>query len=210
MNVAVSAPIRLTIEPASGAMAGSTAVKQTRLRDLAGLFADSEAFEHLAAARGGDVAYEVQEFRPDRVAPQELVFGTSALQPGDIGGEFFMTRGHIHVRPDRPEIYLCRSGRGVMHMEAPNGETRPMEMEPGSVVYVPAYWVHRSVNVGDAPFITLFCYPADAGQDYAIIERSRGMRTLIVRAGSGWREAENPRYRPRSLAEQRLYLQAAA
>jgi glucose-6-phosphate isomerase len=210
MGFAASAPIRLSIEPRTGAMVGSTGAKQTRLRDLAGLYADRAAFERLAAGRGGDIAYEVQEFRPGRVAPQELVFGTSTLQPGSVGEEFFMTRGHIHIRADRPEIYACQSGRGVLHMEAPDGATNPVEIEPGSIVYVPAYWVHRSVNIGDKPFITLFCYPADAGQDYGIIERSQGMRTLIVRDGSGWREIENPRYRARSPAEQRLYCEDAA
>jgi glucose-6-phosphate isomerase, archaeal len=210
MGFAASAPIRLSIEPRTGAMVGSTGAKQTRLRDLAGLYADRAAFERLAAGRGGDIAYEVQEFRPGRVAPQELVFGTSTLQPGSVGEEFFMTRGHIHIRADRPEIYACQSGRGVLHMEAPDGATNPVEIEPGSIVYVPAYWVHRSVNIGDKPFITLFCYPADAGQDYGIIERSQGMRTLIVRDGSGWREIENPRYRARSPAEQRRYCEDAA
>jgi glucose-6-phosphate isomerase len=210
MGFVASAPIRLNIEPGTGAMVGSTGTKQTRLRDLTGLYSDRAAFERLAADRGGDVAYEVQEFRPGRVAPHELVFGTSTLQPGSVADEFFMTRGHIHVRPDRPEVYVCQSGCGVMHMEAPDGTTNPVEMEPGSIVYVPAYWVHRSVNIGDAPFITLFCYPADAGQDYGIIERSQGMRTLIVRDGSGWKEIDNPRYRARSPAEQRRYFEDAA
>src|SRR5688500_10460542 len=200
---AVPAPVLLTFEPTSGAMTGSTGLKQTRLNDLAGLYADGEAFAELAAERGADLAYEVQEFRPQRVAPQELVFGMSILQPGTVGDEFFMTRGHIHVRADRPEIYVCQGGRGVMHMEAPDGATRPIEMSFGSVVYVSPYWVHRSVNVGAERFVTMFCYPADAGQDYGIIERSQGMRTLIVRDGSSWREVNNPRYRPRSLAEQR-------
>jgi glucose-6-phosphate isomerase len=203
MGDTVSAPVLLAVG-AAGAMAGSTAVKQTCLRELAGLFADGEAFERLSAQRGAEIAYEVHEFRPRRVAPQDLVCGTSVLNPGGVGDEFFMTRGHLHARPDRPEVYVCESGHGVMHMEAPDGETRPLEMHPGSIVYVPPYWVHRSVNVGSAPLITVFCYPADAGQNYAIIERSQGMRTLIVRNGGGWKEVDNPRYRPRSPGEQRL------
>ena len=210
MRLALTLPSRLAIDRGSGAMLGSTAVKRTFVGDLAGLYFDRAAFEQLAADRGNDVAYEVHEFRPTRVAPQEFVFGTSTLQPGTVGDEFSMTRGHIHIRADRPEIYACQSGRGVLHMEAPDGTTNPVEMEPGSIVYVPAYWVHRSVNIGDEPFTTLFCYPADAGQDYGIIERSQGMRTLIVRDGGGWREIENPRYRPRTPAEQRRYSEDAA
>jgi glucose-6-phosphate isomerase len=185
-------------------------VKRTRLRDLGGLYADAEAFARLAAERGDDIAYEVQEYRPERVAPQELVFGASVLQPGKVGAELFMTRGHIHQRPDRPEIYVCQSGRGVMHMETPDGATHPIEMAPGSIVCVPAFWIHRSVNIGQEAFVTLFCYPADAGQDYGIIERSRGMCTLIIEEIGGWAERENPRYLPRTRAEQRRYFEIAA
>jgi glucose-6-phosphate isomerase len=185
-------------------------VKRILLRDLAGLYADTDTFAQLARDRAEDIAYEVQEFRPARIAPQELVFGTSVLQPGKVGAEFFMTRGHIHQRSDRPEIYMCQSGRGVMHMEAPDGATHPVEMSPGAIVYVPAFWVHRSVNIGREAFVTFFCYPADAGQDYGIIERSRGMRTLIVADGDGWAERENTRYRKRSPAEQRRCFEIAA
>ena len=48
----------------------------------------------------------------------------------------------------------------------------------------------------------MFCYPADSGQDYTVIERSRGMRLLIVSdGGGGWTAVDNPRYLPRSAAE---------
>ncbi len=195
---------------AAGAMTGATGAKRSRFHDLAGLFADETAFAALVAARGDEIAYGVDEFRPARVAPQELIFGTSFLQPGRVGDEFFMTRGHIHVRSDRPEIYFCQSGRGVMHMELPSGETRPMEMTPGAVVYVPPYWIHRSVNTGNEPLVTFFCYPADAGQDYDIIARAGGMATLIVADGDGWLEAPNPRYRGRQADEIDRYMAVPA
>ena len=211
MAAALVPPVLLSVDAATGAMQGRSGVKESRIADLAGLFADRDAFARLAAKRGGDLAYAVHEFRPERVAPQELVFGTSMLQPGRVGREFFMTRGHIHRRADRPEIYVCRSGEGVMHMESPEGETRPLAMRPGDIVYVPPFWIHRSVNTGRDLFVTLFCYPADAGQDYGVIERSGGMRTLIVDDGAGgWAEAANPRYRPRTPAEAAALAGAAA
>jgi len=202
-------PSACVIAP-GGAMTGATGAKRTRIRDLAGLFADEAAFAALAAAEGEAIAYAVDEFRPARVAPQELIFGTSTLEPGRVGDEFFMTRGHIHVKSDRPEIYFCQAGRGLMHMELPSGETRPLEMIPGTVVYVPPYWIHRSVNTGTAPLVTFFCYPADAGQDYDIIARAGGMATLIVADGDGWREAPNPRYRKRDAAEVARYAEDPA
>jgi glucose-6-phosphate isomerase len=195
---------------ASGAMAGATGAKRTRLRDLADLFADEAAFAALVAAHGDDLAYGVDEFRPARSAPQELIFGTSTLEPGRVGDEFLMTRGHIHIKSDRPEMYFCQAGEGVMHMELPDGTTEPLAMRPGTVVYVPPYWIHRSVNTGTTPLVTFFCYPADAGQDYEIIARAGGMKTLIVADGDGWREAPNPRYRGRDAAEIARYTAEAA
>ena len=209
MSTAFIDPAACTVAP-GGAMAGATGAKRTRIRDLAGLFADETAFAALAAQHGDDIAYGVDEFRPERVAPQELIFGTSTLQPGRVGDEFFMTRGHLHVKSDRPEIYFCQEGRGLMHMELPSGETRPVEMVPGTIVYVPPYWIHRSVNTGKTPLVTVFCYPADAGQDYDIIARAGGMKTLIVADGDGWREVPNPRYRDRDAAEIARYTEPAA
>jgi glucose-6-phosphate isomerase len=85
-----------------------------------------------------------------------------------------------------------------------------MEMTAGAVVYVPPYWIHRSVNTGTEPLVTFFCYPADAGQDYDIIARAGGMATLIVADGDGWREAPNPRYRHRAPAEIDRYMAVPA
>lgn len=191
-------PTLVSISAATGAMAGRTRRYEKRYADLAGLFADEAAYAELARTRRDEVAYQVDEFRPSERAG-DLIFGTSTLQPGRIGREFLFTRGHIHLQGDRPEIYACQSGRGVMLMELEDGTVQAEELTPGKLVYVAPHWIHRSVNVGAEPFVTLFCYPADAGQDYGIIARAGGMRVLIVDDGAGgWAQADNPRYRGRA------------
>ena len=190
-------PASITIDPASGEMAGRTRRYEKRFDDLAGLFSDEAAFAELVRLRGREIAYRVDEFRPSERAG-DLIFGTSTLYPGRVGREYTLTRGHIHAIGDRPEIYHCQSGHGVMLMELADGTAHAEEMRPGGVVYVPPHWIHRSVNVGAEPLVTLFCYPADAGQDYGIIGQSGGMRDLILDDGAGgWTRAPNPRYRPR-------------
>ena len=43
-----------------------------------------------------------------------------------------------------------------------------------------------------------FAYPADSGQDYAIIEEAGGMRSRVVDDGEGgWRLIDNASYRGR-------------
>ena len=71
-----------------------------------------------------------------------------------------------------------------MLMESPAGEVRIVEIAPRTICYVPPYWIHRSVNVGDEELVMSFCYPADSGQDYGIIEQAGGMRQRILDDGS--------------------------
>lgn len=202
-------PVAFQVDPAAGLMAGTGSHYRKQLRDLAGLYADAAAFERLVAARGDEVVYEVTDHRPsDRAG--DLITGVTRMSPGRVGDEFFMTRGHIHARADRPELYYGLAGRGVMLMESPDGQTRTLEVLPHVACYVPPYWIHRSVNVGDADLVMLFCYPADSGQDYGIIERSQGMRLRVVDDGQGgWRCLDNPDWTERS-AEQSARLAGSA
>jgi glucose-6-phosphate isomerase, archaeal len=58
------------------------------------------------------------------------------------------------------------------------------------------------VNVGLEPLVMTFCYPSDAGEDYAIIARSGGMRHRVVSDAAGrWTLVQNDNYRPRSAGE---------
>jgi glucose-6-phosphate isomerase len=82
-----------------------------------------------------------------------------------------------------------------MVLETVAGESKVVPVQPGQAVYVPGNWVHRSVNVGSERFVTLFCYAADAGQDYSIIERAGGMKSLVVAQGGRWAVAPNPDHR---------------
>jgi glucose-6-phosphate isomerase len=188
-------PAALRVDPASGRMEPATRHYEKRLRDLSGLYADEAAFGKLLVGQTDAVVYEVWEHRASSDAG-DLVFGTSVMKPGQVGDEFFLTRGHQHARADRAETYFCQAGRGVMLMEAPDGAVSALEMTPGIMLYVPPFWIHRSVNVGEGTLVTVFCYDAAAGQDYGIIERSGGMRSRVVADGKGgWRLVENPRWR---------------
>lgn len=168
-----------------------------RARDLTGLFINEAAFERWLAEDPERVIYYVDEFRRSE-DEGDLIFGISTLTPGHVGREFHMTRGHIHAQNDRTEIYECISGHGLLLMEDLAGETLITELRPGDVAYVPPAHIHRSVNVGTENFRTLFCYPADAGQDYEIIAKSQGMRKLVIEGDDGlWATLENDAYVPR-------------
>lgn len=192
-------PTACQVVVADGRLDGATGRYVKRLADLAGLYEDADAFAALVAVHGDDVVYAVTEFRPSE-APGDMIFGVTRMAPGRVGREFFLTRGHIHACADRPEIYVGEAGRGVMLMESPDGDVRTIEIAPRTICYVPPYWIHRSVNVGQDDLVMSFAYPADAGQDYGIIARSGGMRRRVVEDAAGWALADNPAWRPRDAA----------
>ncbi|SFJ29239.1 glucose-6-phosphate isomerase [Amycolatopsis sacchari] len=178
-----------------GSLAGRTSGYEKRLGDMGGVYRDQAAYEALLAELGGDhVVYRVEEHRCAE-GPGALTIGTSTLLPGRVGEEFAVTRGHLHAVPDRAELYHCLSGHGLLLLETLDGRSEAYELAPGRAVHVPGHWVHRSVNTGDEPLVTLFCYNTDAGQDYGLIERAGGMKSLVVADGDGWTLRPNPDHR---------------
>jgi len=194
LQLTVPEPGALTIGT-DGAIGCGTGGYDKRLGELRGVYIDEDAFETAVAQQGEDrLAYRVEEHR-NVEGPGALIVGTSTLLPGRVGKEFALTRGHLHAKSDRAELYYCLSGRGVMLLETISGRSRAIPMSPGEAVHVPGHWVHRSVNVGEEPFVSLFCYPADAGQDYALIAEAGGMAQLVVTDGDGgWTTRPNPRH----------------
>lgn len=191
-------PVTSIVDPKTGAMSGNTGRYEKRLADLEGLYEDAAAHAALTESLANPVVYAVEDFRPGDYAG-DLIYGVTRMSPGLIGDEFFLTRGHIHARADRPEIYYGQGGRGLMQLESPGGETRIVEIGPQTICYVPPYWIHRSINIGEDDLVMVFAYPSDSGQDYGIIEQSNGMRHRVKTDGKGgWRLAENGLYRPRS------------
>ena len=191
-SLSVPEPGALSIDR-GGAMRGRTGSYEKRLGDMHGVYRDHAAVAAAIAQHGAEhLVYRVEEHRNTGGAGA-LIIGTSTLLPGRYGDEFAVTRGHLHSNADRAELYHCLSGRGVMLLETVDGRSEAVPLGPGGAVHVPGHWVHRSVNTGDEPFVTLFCYAADAGQNYGLIADAGGMAQLVVASGaSGWATRPNP------------------
>jgi glucose-6-phosphate isomerase, archaeal len=199
-------PFLAFVDPETLQIQPNTGGYKKYFRELSGIYADQAEFDHLAETHGSSVAYRVDEARFSDNG-SDLITGISVLEPGKVGQEFFMTRGHLHQRADRPETYYGLAGHGILLLESLSGEVKAMEMRPGSLVYVPPFWVHRSVNVGDTIFATLFSYPADAGQDFEIVRQAKGFRQLVTSGPKGdWKLAPNPHYHPRTAEEIQTYV----
>ncbi|RLF90191.1 glucose-6-phosphate isomerase [Thermococci archaeon] len=161
-----------------------------KLSDMKGYYVDVEAYEVLL--KENPVVYEVYAIEQEE-KDGDLNFATTVLHPGKVGNEFFMTKGHYHAKADRAEVYFALKGKGGMLLQTPEGEARWVPMEPGTIVYVPPYWAHRTVNTGHEPFIFLALYPADAGHDYGTI-KEKGFSKIVVEKDGEVVIEDNPRW----------------
>ena len=152
-------------------------MSEKKLGQLTGIFRDQQAWGQLDPET---VVYRVWWWEP--VAPGTeggMFWGLTEIQPGRVGGEYFMTRGHWHVIRNRAEFYGTVAGTGKLLLMDRAGRTWLEDMTPGSLHYVAGEVVHRIVNTGDVPIRVIACWPSDAGHDYEIRE-GRGFGARIV------------------------------
>jgi glucose-6-phosphate isomerase len=147
-----------------------------RLSDMASHYQDAAAVQNLL--KQDPVIYQV--YMPNQ--PGELIglyTATSVIEPGTIGDEFYMTKGHFHVDRNAPEIYLTLSGRGILLMQNHEGQIRMHQMQPGDLSFIPGEWAHRTINTGEAPLVFFATWPVEAGHDYESIEKSGFLRRVF-------------------------------
>ena len=149
---------------------------------MRGYYADETALRRLIEEKNDPLHYEVFE----TPVPEEyghLMYCISKLQPGKVGEECFMTKGHYHTAINTGEIYLCLKGFGYMMMKTTDGQCRLEAFRPNRMVYVPPYWGHRSINTGNEPLISFCVYPGDAGHNYGDIEQEGFPKRVFLRNG---------------------------
>lgn len=166
------------INPLIGTIAGAV-MTQRRLSDMRGFFADEAAYE-TALAQEDTVLYTLSSVEPAQ-GDGQLHYGLGMIMPGRIGDEYFMTKGHYHAWRPAAEVYVGLSGTGLMLLEhETTGESWLLPFTSNSVIYVPGYTAHRTINTGDIPLSYLGIYPADAGHDYGAIAQHNFKKVVVA------------------------------
>ncbi len=176
------APFGVEIDLETGQMPQAKNHLVRRASAMCGHYVNEDALQKLIDTQSNPLHYEVFEVPVPEDAGQ-LMYCISKLQPGKIGDEFFMTKGHYHTIASTAEIYLCLAGEGYMLMKTPDGKCTAEKMSRGRMVYVPPYWAHRSVNTGNVPLVSFCVYPGDAGHNYGDIEQEGFGKRIFDRDG---------------------------
>jgi glucose-6-phosphate isomerase len=173
-------PFAITIDQHQSGLVPQGPTLERRMSDLEGLFADVDAWR-AAVGEGDPLVYSVSS-SPVPETPGELPQSITTIAPGATGGELWMTKGHIHPDP-QGEIYIGLAGTGGLLLFDGN-EPVWLDMEPGTIGYIPPHWAHRSVNTGDEPYKFLAVYPGSAGHDYGwVLRHGMGLRAHRGPAG---------------------------
>lgn len=164
-------PATLQVNLQTAQLSGNTDIQTIgrTLGDLKGIFRDEAAFQALSQTKK---VYSVQSFFPVKDGTEGgLFWGSTFIEPGQVGDEYFMTKGHFHSKIDRTEFYMGVEGEGALILMDETGRTWWERMHPGSVHAIPGRVAHRVANTGSAVLSFLACWPSDAGHDYETIAR---------------------------------------
>jgi glucose-6-phosphate isomerase, archaeal len=188
----VMQPFKTEINLHTGVFSPQRALIRRSLSQMKTMFVDQDAVARILAAEGDRLIYEVYGTE----LPEEnghILHCTTIIYPGMIGREYHMTKGHYHALRDQGEVYLGLRGKGYLIQQTEGGETSELEMIAGTAAYVPPYWAHRTVNVGNEPFIFFAAWAGEAGHDYGTIERD-GFRRLLMDNSGQLQIVNNPKY----------------
>ena len=184
-------PFSMKIDFKSGDLKPSDRVNIRKLSNMKGMFLDADSEDVIL--KGNDpIIYSFSE----KVLPEEpghLQIAMTTINPGKIGQEYFMTKGHYHKLVRTSEVYLGLEGKGCLLMQTVDGNFATVDILPGVLAYIPPYWGHRMVNTGKTPFIFFAVYPGDAGHNYGDIQKSGFVKILVERNGNPTL-MDNPRW----------------
>ena len=169
----------------------TAAPSERRLSKMKDMFHDTDAAAQILEIEDPILYRWFELGAPERAG--DLAFGVTILNPGKVGDEYYMTKGHFHTMLETAEVYYTLSGEGYMIMEDPEGDTQEQPLSKGQVVYVPRRYAHRMVNTGEQPLITFFVFAADAGHDYGSIE-TKGYHKIVVEKDGKPAIVDNPKW----------------
>ena len=153
------------VDYSNGNISGKSVINPIKkLKELQNIFEDEQSFSNLD---GDEIIYEVQAILPVEEGHEGgLFYGKTIINPGKVGDEYFMTKGHFHQKADRAEFYWGIQGEGMLLLMDEDRNCWAEKMFPGSLHYINGYIAHRTINTGNTQLIFGACWPSDAEHNY--------------------------------------------
>ena len=164
----------------SGSLSGEAVRSHRTVRDLLDYWQDRNAAEILA----DPPLYETETYfsKPDGTEGA-ILWGSTRLFPGNVGGEYFMTRGHWHTKPTHGELIICVSGTGLVALMDKDRVTTTVELAPGVTYHIDGTLAHRTINTGNEPLVFWCAWAADCGHNYeSILESGFSQRFYVEKS----------------------------
>ena len=172
-------PFFMNVDFQSGELNPSDRINIRKLSHMKGMFFD-QVSERRILERYDPVIYSFSE----KILPEEsghLQIALTSINPGKIGEEYYMTKGHYHKIAQASEVYLGLQGEGCLLLQTAQGEFASIDIRPGVLAYIPPNWGHRMGNTGNKPFVFFAVYPGNAGHNYGDIEKTGFVKILVER-----------------------------
>lgn len=173
----INLPTAVQIDLNGGQMVPCTVHERRHVSHLAQQFSDQAAVRQVIE-QGDPLVYEIYHhaFVTDQT---DMAMGMSVIAPGKVGGEYYMTKGHLHERSDQAEIYYCVQGEGLLLMDDLQGDFRAEPFSAGIAIHIPPQYAHRVVNTGGRPLIFVSAFHLAAGHVYQPVAEM-GFAALVV------------------------------
>ena len=182
-------PFSLPLTPDGFTHSNELVHMQRHLSGFSGYFADQDAAKTMLETTD-PLIYEYWE-REYEGEGQAISFGMTRIYPGQVGEEFFKTKGHFHADDQGDEIHMTLEGEGLLLLSDRDGVCQTMEMKPGKVNYIPGQFAHRTINTGTKPLVFAGFWPPKILHDYETIARG-GFSKLVIAGKNGIELVDNP------------------
>jgi glucose-6-phosphate isomerase len=171
---------------------------QRHLSDMQTYFSDIEAARSVLI-KSNPLIYEYWEMEYNGPG-NGISFGMTRIQPGQVGKEYYFTKGHYHADGLGDEIHITLNGQGMALLMDKEGHTTFMDMQQGKMCYYPGNLAHRTINTGLEPLIFVGIWPPNIIHDYGTIA-DQGFPKLVVASSKGLQIIDNPNFKSKFLNE---------
>jgi len=134
------------------------------LKDLQSYFRDKKEVQKILKKKN-PVIYSVfiKELSP-------IDLGLTVINPGNISGEYFFTKGHMHKKKT-PEFYILLEGKGELLIQ--KGKLKVIDLKKGEIALILKKYAHRLINTGSKKLKVLTIYDQKSKPDYKIKFKKR-------------------------------------